>query len=146
MRCARWPRVIEPPSGFAPHFRRSPLTDAWEPLYSKREGETLTIALEIATPHTNARGLAHGGLIAALADNAMGLACVLASGGEVGGVVTVNLSIDLIGAARIGDWLEFAARPVRVGRTLAFGECAVTCGERVVARASAVFAVPPPTA
>ncbi len=133
--------MIDPPPGFAPHFRHSPLTDPWEPLYSKREGDALTIAVLVAAPHTNARGLAHGGLIAALADNAMGLACALAGAG-VGGIVTVSLTCDFTGSARIGDWLEIRATPVRVGRTLAFGEARVTAGERIIARASAVFSVP----
>lgn len=154
MRCARRHRVFDLPPGFAPHFRKSPLTEPWEPLYSKREGEVLTIGLLIAAPHTNARGLAHGGLIAALADNAMGLACALAGQGAgagvgVGGIVTVSLTCDFTGSAKIGDWLEIRAIPVRVGRTLAFGEAQVTTGDRSVARASAVFSVqtapsPPP--
>ena len=134
--------MSEPPAGFARHFRRSPLTDPWEPLWSRRDGDAFVLALEVGVPHTNARGMAHGGLIAALADNAMGIACVLAAEG-LSGIVTVNLSIDLIGSARIGDWLEFRARPVRVGRSLAFAECAVAASGRVVARASAVFSVPP---
>lgn len=133
---------MSPPPGFARHFRQSPLTDPWEPLWSMRDGDAFVLALEIAAPHTNSRGLAHGGLIAALADNAMGLACVLASEG-LGGVVTVNLSVDLIGSATIGDWLSFRAAPLRIGRSLAFAECAIAAAERRVARASAVFAVPP---
>ncbi len=131
-----------PPPGFAPHFRKSPLTDAWEPLYSKRDGDVLTIGVLVAAPHTNARGLAHGGLIASLADNAMGLACALAGEG-VGGIVTVSLTCDFTGSARIGDWLEIAATPARVGRTLSFGEARVTVGDRLIARASAVFSVAP---
>jgi len=133
--------VIEPPPGFAAHFRQSPLTDPWEPLYSRREGEVLTIGVEIRAPHTNSRGTAHGGLIAALADNAMGLACAL-SGEGVSGIVTVSLTCDFIGAARIGDWLKIEAQPVRVGRTLAFADARITVEARIVARASAVFAIP----
>ena len=132
---------MNPRPGFARHFRQSPLTDPWEPLWSMRDGDAFILALEVAVAHTNSRGLAHGGLIAALADNAMGLACVLARP-ELGGVVTANLSIDLIGAANQGDWLAFRARPLRLGRSLCFADCAVSAGERLVARASAVFAVP----
>ena len=54
------------PPGFEPHFRQSPLTDPWEPLYSKRTDKAVIIGLRLAKPHTNARGLIHGGLIAAL--------------------------------------------------------------------------------
>lgn len=153
MRCGRRRRVTELAEGFAPHFRKSPLTDPWEPLYSRRDADGLTIGVEVRDAHCNARGMAHGGLIAALADNAMGLACALAgpaSGTRVGGLVTASLTVDFVGAARIGDWIEVAARPVRVGRTLAFAEARVTAGageaKRIVARASAVFSVTPPAA
>ena len=67
--------AIAVPEGFEPHFRRSPLTDPWEPLYSKRNDQAVVIGLRLAKPHTNGRGLIHGGLIAALADNAMGYSC-----------------------------------------------------------------------
>jgi acyl-coenzyme A thioesterase PaaI-like protein len=60
------------PEGFEPHFRKSPFTDPWEPLYSKRTYKAVIIGLRLAKPHTNARGNVHGGLISALADNAMG--------------------------------------------------------------------------
>lgn len=127
------------PAGFAPHFRKSPLTDPWEPLYSKRDEDGgFAIGLFVDTPHSNARGLAHGGLISALADNAMGLACVIASGGT-GGAVTVQLSTDFVGSARAGQWLEIAARPVKLGRTLSFAEARISADGELVARASAVF-------
>lgn len=132
---------MNPPDGFARHFRQSPLTDPWEPLWSRREGDEFILALEVAVPHTNARGLAHGGLISALADNAMGLACVVAQEG-LAGVVTASLSIDLLAAARQGDWLAFRARPLKLGRSLCFAACEVSAGDRRIARASAVFAVP----
>jgi len=35
------------------------------------------MGLWLAKPHTNSRGLIHGGLISALADNAMGYSCAL---------------------------------------------------------------------
>jgi uncharacterized protein (TIGR00369 family) len=125
------------PDGFERHFRQSPLTDPWEPLYSKRDGERFLLGVRVDGPHCNARGLAHGGLISALADNAMGLACVLTSGNP--GAVTVSLSVDFVGSAMVGHWLEVAAEPVKLGRTLAFATASVTADGEVVARASAVF-------
>src|SRR5512142_2227881 len=60
------------PEGFERHSRPSPLTAPWEPIYYKRTAEAVVIGLRIAEPHTNSRGLAHGGLLTALADNARG--------------------------------------------------------------------------
>ena len=70
-----------PPEGFAPHFRSSPLTDPWEPILSRIDpGEAVRLGLELRPAHCNGRGFVHGGLIAALADNAMGLSCALVAG------------------------------------------------------------------
>ena len=90
------------PEGFEPHFRQSPLTAPWEPLYSKRTERAVIIGLRLAKPHTNARGLIHGGLIAALADNAMGYSCAHVMGGA-SSLVTIGLAVDFIGAAEVGN-------------------------------------------
>src|SRR5580692_12932409 len=79
------------PEGFDPHFRKSPLTDPWEPLYSRKTTDAVIIGLRLAKPHTNSRGLIHGGLIATLADNAMGLSCGVILGGGTR-LVTVSLA------------------------------------------------------
>ena len=60
------------PEGFEPQSRGSPLTEPWEPIYQKLTPDAIILGLWLARPHTNARGFVHGGLIAALADKAMG--------------------------------------------------------------------------
>ena len=86
------------PEGFEPHSRKSPLTEPWEPLYAKRTDKAVIIGLRLAKPHTNGRGLIHGGLIAALADNAMGYSCAHQMGG-VSSLVTIGLAVDFVGTA-----------------------------------------------
>src|ERR1700750_2644695 len=92
------------PEGFERHLRRSPLTDPWEPLYSKRTDKAVIIGLRLAKPHTNGGGLSHGELIAALADNAMGYSCAQQMGG-LASLVTIGLAVDFVGTAKIGQWL-----------------------------------------
>ena len=135
------------PPGYEPHTRRSPLTDPWEPLLSRQTGDApwdaKYLALEIRAAHCNARGFAHGGLISALADNAMGHSAVLQArrraGGENASAVTVSLTLDFIDSAQIGDCVEFQPTVLKVGRTLAFVDCRVVCGDRLIARGSASF-------
>lgn len=137
--------VTSPPDGFTPHFRRSGLTDPWEPIYSRIMPDRVVIGLYARDPHTNSRGMVHGGLIAALADNAMGLSCiaVLASEGRkpAGGLVTVALSTDFLGAARLGQWITFDTSFVKTGRTLCFAQAFVTADGDIIARADARFKV-----
>lgn len=129
-----------PPEGFAPHYRKSPLTDAWEPLYSRNTGQAVHIGLWLDARHTNSRGLAHGGLITALSDNAMGLSCGL-NVENTAGLVTVGLAIDFLSSATTDQWLEVKPEVVKVGGTLAFAQCLITVDGKLCARANASFSI-----
>lgn len=129
------------PKGFERHFRQSPLTDPWEPIYSKRTEDTVIIALRLARPHTNSRGLIHGGLIASLADNAMGLSCGVKLDGCGSRLVTVSLAIDFIGTAQMGQWLAVETDVIKTGGTICFAQCLVKADNAVIARANATFRV-----
>jgi uncharacterized protein (TIGR00369 family) len=128
------------PPGFEPHFRKSPFTDPWEPLYSKRTEKAVIMGLRLAKPHTNARGLIHGGLIASLADNAMGYSCAQVTG-WVSSLVTISLSIDFTGTAQIGQWLSVESDVIRTGSTICFAQSLIKADEIVIARASGTFRV-----
>ncbi len=134
--------ATDTPEGFQPHFRRSPLTDPWEPLYSKRTDKAVIIGLRLAKPHTNGRGLIHGGLIAALADNAMGCSCVQRMGGAAS-LVTIGLAVDFIGSAKVGQWLAVESDVIRTGSTICFAQSLVKADDIVIARANATFRVVP---
>jgi uncharacterized protein (TIGR00369 family) len=129
-----------PPPGFARHYRQSPVTDPWEPLYSRKTEGAVILGLQAAAAHTNSRGFVHGGLISALADNAMGLSCSHRLGGETS-LMTVNLTLDFLSSGRIGQWLEFDTIFVKPGSTLCFAQAFVTADGEPCARANAVFRV-----
>jgi uncharacterized protein (TIGR00369 family) len=130
------------PAGFEPHFRRSPLTDPWEPLYSKRTDKAVIIGLRLAKPHTNGRGLIHGGLIAALADNAMGYSCAQATGWTTT-FVTISLVVDFVGTAEIGQWCTVESEVIKTGRTICFAQSLIKADDAVIARANGTFRVVP---
>src|SRR5215471_4998334 len=99
--------VTDIPAGFEPHFRSSPVTDAWAPLYSKFTDRAVQMGLRLARAHTNSRGLIHGGLIAALSDNAMGYSVAQTMGWDKSkSLLTISLAVDFIGSAQIGQWLS----------------------------------------
>jgi uncharacterized protein (TIGR00369 family) len=127
------------PEGFVRHFRRSPLTEPWEPLYSRRTpDEAVQIGLTAGPAHCNSRGFVHGGLIATLADNAMGLSC---AGRARGSLVTVNLAIDYLASGRIGQWIQVEPQVIRSGSSLCFVQALVTADGVPCARANATFKV-----
>ena len=132
------------PEGFEPHFRHSPLTEPWEPLYAKRTETAVVIGLRLAKPHTNGRGLIHGGLIAALSDNAMGYSCAQAMGWN-NSLVTISLAVDFIGSAKIGQWLSIDSDVIKTGHTICFAQSLIKADDIVIARANGTFRVVPKT-
>ncbi|MDO8323590.1 MAG: PaaI family thioesterase [Phenylobacterium sp.] len=131
---------MQAPTGFEPHYRKSPLTDPWEPLYSRKTEGAVVLGLEVTEAHTNSRGFVHGGLISALADNAMGLSCGHRLG-DGARLVTVNLTLDFLASAQVGQWLEFDTIFVKPGGSLCFAQAFVTADGEPCARANAVFKV-----
>jgi uncharacterized protein (TIGR00369 family) len=136
--------MMDVPAGFEPHFRQSPFTDPWGPLYSKKTERAVNMGLRLAKAHTNARGLIHGGLIASLADNSMGYSCAQATGWTTS-FVTVSLSVDYVGSAKVGQWLAVECEVIRTGTTLCFAQCLIKADDAVIARGSATFRVVPRT-
>ena len=130
------------PEGFEPHFRKSPLTDPWEPLYARKTERAVILGLRLAKPHTNARGLIHGGLIAALADNAMGYSCAQVTDWKTS-FVTISLAVDFIGSARIGQWLAVESDVIRTGSTICFAQSLIKADGVTIARANGTFRVVP---
>ncbi len=130
------------PDGFALLTRRSPLTEPWEPIYARRTDKAVILGLRLAKPHTNARGLIHGGLIAALADVAMGYSCGLAIAAGTT-LVTINLSVDYVGTANIGQWLAIESDVIRTGSTICFAQSLIRADDAVIARANGTFRVVP---
>jgi uncharacterized protein (TIGR00369 family) len=98
------------------------------------------IGLRLAERHANSRGFAHGGLIATLADNAMGL-----SGAQhladPPSLLTVTLSIDFLGVAELGQWLQVETTFVKSGASLCFAQALVTADGQPCAQANATFRV-----
>ena len=132
------------PEGFSTHGRRSPITEPWEPLYARVAEHRLVLATRMREPHCNSRHMPHGGFLAAMADNAMGLSLgmnLARTGAPVDGLVTVSLTLDYLGSARLGQWLEFDTDFIKLGRSICFAEATVRADGVPVARARASFKV-----
>jgi uncharacterized protein (TIGR00369 family) len=132
----------EIPEGFGPLFRTSPLLDALGPFYGKGAGSDLVIGLRAAEKHTNSRGTVHGGVLATIGDIALGYTMAFSSD-PPRRALTASLTIDYVGAAKVGDWIEARVDKYKVGKTLAFANAYLTVDDTQIARVSAVFAVVP---
>jgi len=128
------------PPGFERLNRGGPYMANLGELYCRRGEGEIVFAMRIEDKHTNMRGIAHGGMLASLADSALGLGLTLYCEGRQS-FVTVNLSTDFIDAARPGDWVEAHVEVQKLGKRMAFANCFLQVGARRILRASGVFAV-----
>jgi uncharacterized protein (TIGR00369 family) len=129
------------PAGFEPvrRPRRNPFNELVGPLYERRSAGALSLGLRIEERHTNSRGICHGGLLATLADLALGYAMLAQTG--LSTFVTVHLSLDYAGAAKAGDWVESQVQIQHAGSRLAFANCYLVANGVRLVRANAIFAV-----
>jgi acyl-coenzyme A thioesterase 13 len=131
---------LDIPTGFAPIFRTSPFLETIGPLYSAGSGASLVIGMRVQQKHTNARGTLHGGVIASVADIALGYGMAMSTNPPTS-MVTANLSVDFAGSAQIGDWVETSLDVQKIGSRMAFANVYFSVGCERIARASGVFLV-----
>jgi len=140
--------MVNIPEGFAAHGRHSAVTEPWEPLFARVVDGSYRIGFTVGPPHCNGRGFLHGGVIAAIADNAMGLTYGIAleamagrdgSASARGSIVTLGLAVDYVATARTGAWFEVQPRLLNAGRSTGFVDALLLADDAVVARANATF-------
>jgi uncharacterized protein (TIGR00369 family) len=135
---------VKDPSGLTVSIDKEFARDSIEHIlgfkFSIDEKHQVTITCPIENKHLNLRKDVHGGVIAALADSATGIAFSLHEGILVSSA-TVDLDIKFIKAAKTGTLI---ARPrvLRRGNRLGFVECEITDDNGIlIAKASGTFAV-----
>jgi uncharacterized protein (TIGR00369 family) len=132
------------PAGFKPIEHLGHYLTLLGPFYWKKDDGPLVVGVRIDERHTNTRGIVHGGMLATLADSALGIV-LYNSRTPPQPIVTVSLTTDFIESAHPGDWVEGHVDILRVGSRLAYANCHLHVGERRILRASGVFALMPPT-
>lgn len=93
------------------------------------------MVVQVDSRHTNPLGRVHGGLIASLADAAMGNA--IRSLGYKG--VTVDFSVSFTAAPPANVELIGRGKVIKTGRNMLFAEAMVYAGETLVAQAKGTF-------
>ena len=119
--------------------RPNPFNEMVGPFYERRRGTEVSLGLRIEERHTNSRGICHGGLLATLADLALGYAALALAGQS--SFVTVNLSLDFAGSAKLGDWVQSEVEVQKTGARLAFANGYLVANGARIVRASAIFAL-----
>jgi len=109
-------------------------------IHFKPDGMELTrIGFRVEQKNCNMLGMAHGGMLAALIDIAMGRNAWSVAERPA---PTINLTVDFVRAAQLGEWLESRCRVVRKSRRLVFCDGLLLGDKGVVARGNGIFAIP----
>jgi acyl-coenzyme A thioesterase 13 len=110
------------------------------PFYAKREGREISLGLRIEPRHLNSRGTCHGGLLATLADVALGYACAaVGEDGQGRNFVTIDLAIEYMARTQAGDWLYSRVQVLNADTRTASAAGHLLVEDRPVARISANF-------
>ena len=129
------------PEGFTRLPHGLGLTDNLQPCYRRVEDGEVSFGLVVGTQHGNIMGICHGGVLVTLADVTAATGVNMARGVAAGNP-TINLSVDFISAARIGQWIQAQVHSVTVKRRFGFCSGLITSSAGVVARFNGTFYLP----
>jgi acyl-coenzyme A thioesterase 13 len=133
------PNETTVPSGFEV-FESSPFLNAVGPMWIRRREAPPTFGMRIEERHTNTAGTAHGAVLVALADVALGHGIRSVADRPLR-LVTAGLTVDFARPVRMGAWVEAQAEIQHQSRRNVFANCyLVSEGQRVV-RASGIYTV-----
>ncbi len=104
------------------------------------DGMELTrVGFRVEKHNCNMLGTAHGGLIAALMDIAMGRNAWSVAERPA---PTISMTVDFVRAAQVGEWLESRCRVIRKSRRFVFCDGILLGDKGVIARGNGIFAIP----
>ena len=141
-----------PPEGYERMPTFGPFHELLGPMYVKQAERGFIVGMRVEDKHRNRGQMMHGGMVCTLADSASHWAAKH-SRQPLAKMLTTGLSVNLMGNAEPGAWveapvqaatvqkLEAHAEVLRAGRSVVFTNCHITCAGRVIAQASAQFQV-----
>jgi uncharacterized protein (TIGR00369 family) len=129
------------PEGFAPFRLSMGFVDAIGPLYGKWTDDRLALGFRVEERHCNPGMVAHGGMLATLADMLMPIAARFQTETDMGFLPTINLTCDFLAPAPLGAWVEGRAETVRTTRNLLFVQGLATADGAPVLRVNGIFKI-----
>jgi uncharacterized protein (TIGR00369 family) len=101
------------------------------------------LELTVEPKHLNRLNVPHGGVLATLIDTAAGIAVALSKGpDQIVPAVTISMSMQFLGQAKVGDILVATGRHIAGGHTIAHGTAEIATQDgKLVARGDATFRI-----
>ncbi|MEM1113118.1 MAG: PaaI family thioesterase [Pseudomonadota bacterium] len=132
---------ITVPEGFEVLPEGLGFTDNLQPCYIRATEDGVSAGLGVQPHHGNTMGICHGGVLMTLAD--IGAASALnRARGLISGAPTVNLSVDFINAARVGEWIQTESQSITIKRRFGFSSGVILGNKGIIARYNGTFYLP----
>jgi acyl-coenzyme A thioesterase 13 len=128
------------PDGFVPAHFSPGFLEVSGPYFLKQAGETAIIGCRIADHHMNYIGVAHGGVLATLADVALSYQLYNSEDPPLP-VATAGMTTSFLAGAKLGDWIEASGTIDRMGKRLAYVHGSICCGDRLLMTMSGIFTI-----
>lgn len=108
------------------------------PYYLKEIGDGTVVGLRVQKAHVNYIKVAHGGVLATLADVALSLQVHQSETPNLP-VSTVSMTTNFLSGAKLGEWIEATATIDRIGKKIAYVSGYISCDGRMIMTMSGVF-------
>jgi len=128
----------EIPEGFVPAQFAPGFLDHSGPYFLKRTPDAKILGCRITEQHMNYVNMAHGGVLATLADVALSFPLYDSADPKLP-VSTVSMTTNFLSGARLGDWLEASGTIDRIGAKLGYVHGSIWGGERMLMTMSGVY-------
>jgi len=113
------------------------------PLWALIGGKEVTLGFFAEQKHKNRAGVVQGGMLATLADRTLGMAARLAEPKRRH--ATIQLNIEYMDVARLGEFVSATGALMRQTKTLAFSSGRLKSNGRLIGTASGIWRIRPGT-
>lgn len=113
------------------------------PIYARRLDGEVVFGCRVLPHLCNPLGVVHGGWVATLFDVVLPLTARYTAGLEERFLLTVQMGIDYLAGAKLGDWVEGRAQILRTTKRMVFIQGTLEVDGELTARGSGIFRIGP---
>ncbi|MDB5715719.1 MAG: PaaI family thioesterase [Sphingomonadales bacterium] len=133
------------PSGFRPLLFDDGFIEHNGPVYVDRSSAEPVFGFRITDSHCNPMGICHGGWVATMMDMVLPLTARFSTPDlDEKFLLTINMTIDYLGSARVGAWVEGRGQVLKRTGRMVFMQGLLSVDGDPVARGSGIFRIGPP--
>jgi uncharacterized protein (TIGR00369 family) len=128
------------PEGFELMPAFGPFHEMVGPTWYRKSERGQVVGMRVREQHRNLGQMMHGGMVCMLADTAITWASKHSRKPALK-VLTTSLTVNFLGNAQPGDWVEAHVDVLRSGKRVVFSDCLIWANGQRIAQASAQFQV-----